>query len=257
MSTEYASSKLTKVYKYRKAVKLEFQDRKVVLPDDEKRKIEVYWEQARKKNDTLFNGDVLTIEKIDHFEDGICIYISLTDYAHLTYIMNHSGEEITGCKSVAAGGLLITKDGYILLGQMGEKTSFPGIIQCIGGGISKQDIFGKESPINTVIRECFEETGVLLEEKAVMQSERYIYIRDKMTTLGFCYVVNLNFSKEEILEIFENAKKTDDEISKLIFIKNDKNEIRKICEKCKLVDYLESVLFDYVGLSKVLEIKNL
>lgn len=257
MSAEYASGKLTKVYKYRKAVKLKFHDRRIVLTGDEKNKIRVYWEQARKKNDTLFNGDVLTIEKIENCEEGTCIHISLTDYAHLTYIMNHSGEKIIGCKSIAAGGLLITKDGYILLGQMGEKTSFPGIIQCIGGGISQQDIGEGESPINTVIRECFEETGVLLEEKSVIQSEKYIYIRDKMTTLGFCYIVHLDFGKEEIIEIFKNSKETDNEISRLIFIKNDKNEIKNICEKSKLVDYLESVLFDYAGLSKAMEIENL
>lgn len=69
---------------------------------------------------------------------------------------------MASCKSVAAGGLLITKDGYIIMGRMGEKTSFPGVIQCIGGGISEEDITGEEAPLNTVIRECYEEIGIYI-----------------------------------------------------------------------------------------------
>lgn len=47
---------------------------------------------------------------------------------------------MTKYRAVVIGGYLITSDGYYAFGKMAQKTSFPWVIQCIGGGLAKEDI---------------------------------------------------------------------------------------------------------------------
>lgn len=247
MSTEYVSTVSTEVYKCSTPFAFRLYNERLWLNAAEQNKIRTYWDEALKRNDTLFNGDVLTVKDIYAADGKVVIDLFLTDYAHLTYIMNHKDETVTGCRSTAAGGLLITKDDYILLGRMGQKTSFPGIIQCIGGGISKEDITGEEAPVNTVIRECYEEAGIRVGKDMVRVSEKYIYVRERMSTLGFCYVVSLDLSKDEAVCIFDG--RGDAEIEELICLKNKKEEIIKFCGQADTVDYLRPVLYDYAGIN--------
>ena len=256
MSVSYVSSNLTKVFTYTNTVNFNFHNNKLILDDKERNRVEDYWQKALIKNNSLFNGKVLTVQKLHCCEDNMVIDVCVTDYAHLIYVMNHEKAQITMCKALAAGALLTTKDNYILLGKMGEKTSFPSIIQCIGGGISEEDLIGEEAAIYTVIRECYEEIGIRIERRLAEPLKKYIYVRDKMTTLGFVYIVNLDLSKEEVKKIFRDFKRNNNEIDKLIYVKNAKEEIIKFCEENKLVDYLKPVLYDYSNICELSQFKE-
>lgn len=257
MSVSYVSSNLTKVFTYANTVNFRFHNNKLLLDDKERNRIENYWQKALIKNNSLFNGKVLTVQEIHYCENKMVIDVCVTDYAHLTYVMNHERTQITMCKALAAGALLTTKDDYILLGKMGEKTSFPGIIQCIGGGISEEDLIGEEAAIYTVIRECYEEIGIRIERGLADPLKKYVYIRDKMSTLGFVYIVNLDLSKEEVKKIFRDFKGDINEIDKIIYVKSAKEEIIRFCEENRLVDYLKPVLYDYSNICELSQIKDL
>lgn len=256
MSETYVSTNLTKVYKCMKLVNFKFSNHKLILNEDEYERIQDYWRNVLTNNNSLFNGRVLTVQKIDFGEERMTIDVGVTDYAHYTYIMNHEKEKITMCKAVAAGALLVTKDDYIFLGKMDAKTSFPGIIQCIGGGISEKDLTGEEATINTVIRECYEEIGIRIERDEVNSAEKYIYVRDKMSTLGFCYIVCSNLCKEEVKEIFRKHIGNSNEIEKLVYVKKDNEEIVKFCKENKLIDYLTPVLYDYLNICELSQIES-
>lgn len=78
-----------------------------------------------------------------------------------------------------------------------------------------------------------------------------------MSTLGFCYIVYLDLSRNEVKNIFDNLNKCNDEIEELICLKNEKNEISKFCDNNKLVDYLKPVLYDYANLGEIQYLKGL
>lgn len=242
----YVTTNNTKVYKCAKVVEIFNTKEKLSLDFDELSLINHNWNKALQENQTLFNGNVLSVKSLVNEEDKIKIWLVCTNYAHMIYSMNSLEEKITVCKAIASGGLLLTNDGYFVLGKMGKLTAFPDIIQCIGGGIEEKDINGKrEATVNTMIRECEEEIGVRIKEENIVCSSKYIYFREKMSTIGFCYIVNLDMSRNELCRVFESHKINNHEIDNVIFIRNSANDIIEFCQNNLLIDYAKSVLKDY------------
>ena len=132
---------------------------------------------------------------------------------------------------------------------MGKKTSFPGVIQCIGGGLDLGDINkGGEATVNTVIRECEEEIGIGISKEDIIDNKKYVYLREKMSTIGFCYIVNLKMNHTELLKIFETHKVSHNEIEELILVGNSSDNIISFCQNSMLVDYLKDVVLDFSGI---------
>lgn len=251
MSISYVSSNKTQIYRCEKQLRININEEKIELKPEEIEKKNIFWKKSLSKNSKLFNGKVLSVDNIKYEENSIFLELNYTDYAHLNYIMNYGVSEITPCRSVAAGALLITRDEFAIVGKMGQDTSFPGIIQCIGGGISEKDFENNisEVTLKTVIRECEEEIGIVLDKYVKEDLKKYVYIREKMSTFGVVYVINLELNRKQLFEKYLNSKdKIDNEIEKLIPVKCDEISIRKFCDENFLVDYLEAVLCDYIGI---------
>lgn len=255
-SVSYVTGNKTKVYKCNKKIKCICREETKELPEKELLHIGRFWQEMVKKNTSLFNGKVLTAEHIVNKDNEITIQMMCTDYAHLTFTMNFLNENITVCKSIASGGLLVTSDNYLVFGKMGKTTSFPGVIQCIGGGIDMGDFDANadtEPTANTVIRECEEEIGIRISKEDIKCTEKYLYLREKMSTIGFCYVVQLNINHYELSKFFESYKISHDEIEELVFIKNSPNDIVAFCQNNMLVDYIKGVVLDYSGINSLEE----
>lgn len=110
----------------------------------------------------------------------------------------------------------ITNDNYLVFGKMGKMTSFPGVIQCIGGGLDLRDINkGGRATVNTVIRECEEEIGIRIAKENIIDNKKYVYFREKMSTIGFCYIANLEMNHTELVKIFEAHKVFHKEIEEI------------------------------------------
>lgn len=259
MSVSYVSSNKTQIYRCEKQLRMNITGKKVKLKEEEVEKKNKFWKKSLAKNSKLFNGKVLSVDNIKRTGDAIYLALNYTDYAHLNYIMNHGIGEMAPCRSVAAGALLITKDNFAIVGKMGKDTSFPGVIQCIGGGFSENDIENniEEATLKTVIRECHEEIGIELCNQSIEVRNKYIYIRENMSTFGVAYVINLDLNKNQLFEIFANCNdKNDNEIEELIAVRCDKTSIKKFCEDTSLVDYLNSILFDYIGIYDLAYFEN-
>ena len=91
-------------------------------------------------------------------ENEILITCKKTNYLHYLYDERIGLSEQYACSSLVAGCLLETSDGYYIIGELADNTSFPHCMQVSGGSADDNDIENEEIDIyNTIIRECQEE----------------------------------------------------------------------------------------------------
>lgn len=227
-------------------MKIKLLDEKFCFSFDEDIKIKKYWEGKVNKNPKLFNGPIFNIKSISNNNHLINIDMNISNYAHYSYMLDNKIYDNNICKAIAVGGLIVTNDNTIVLGKMNDNTSFPNIIQCIGGGIDKQDIIdGFIDPIQTLKREFKEEIGIDLENDEIEVSRNYITTRKFWSLFGICYIVNLNMDSQELYNSFEKFRSSSkqDEIKELVFIKNDTQSIINFCKQnTNKIDYLEKLL---------------
>lgn len=244
MSSQYVCGKNTKVFVCNDKVSFGLSETEISLSEAEKTTICNYWKEAVDKNPDLFDGVVLSVKSVEKVSDEIIIELEKTHYAHMTYVMNHMNERITKCRAVAVGGSIVTIDGYYVFGKMSNHTSFPGVIQCIGGGLSEEDLFDGD-PVHTFLRECREEIGLTGEDIVSIDNKKYIYIRDNQSTIGICYIAKTGLTKETLLQRFkENA--TDGEIESLVFVQETYEAVYDLLRQPSLVDYAKVILENYL-----------
>lgn len=239
VSSRYVCGNNTKIFVCNDKVSFCLSDTEISLNDAEKNTIRKYWKEAADKNPNLFDGVVLSIKSVEKSSQGIKIELEKTRYSHMTYVMNHQNENITKCRAVAVGGYIVTMDGYYVLGKMSDHTSFPDVIQCIGGGLSEEDIFDGD-PVHTFLRECREEIGLTSEDIISIDNKKYVYIRDNQSTVGICYTAKTGLTKETLLQRFEETA-TDGEIASLVFVEGTYEAMSDLLKQQSLVDYAKII----------------
>ncbi len=134
--------------------------------------VEAFWESVRNHEPQFFRGPVLSVTGVQADANGPTLLTRWTDYAHFLYSHRHWPAEHPGYVRVLfAAACLITRDGYLLAAEMGEKTVRPGWIQAVGGSAEPSDVSdGLFDPIRSVRREVAEETGLDLADPGVAQS---------------------------------------------------------------------------------------
>lgn len=82
------------------------------------------------------------------------------------------------CYNLNSGILLETRDGYYIIGEMSETTSYPKGLQISGGNLDENDIdqYGRVNIINNVARELKEELGIDLFDKSTVQEYQMQYM---------------------------------------------------------------------------------
>lgn len=108
--------------------------------------------------------------------------------------------------------MLETNDGFFVLCELDDKTSFPKVLQIPGGNIDKKDINnGEIDCLKTIIRETKEEVNIDLNNKSVVQEYKIngFYNADEGVQPGtqVFALVKLNINKEEMEKHFENYYK--------------------------------------------------
>lgn len=240
MSSQYVCGNNTKVFVCNDKVSLCLSETEISLSEAERNTIHKYWKEAVDKKPNLFDGVVLSIKSVEKLSHEIKIELEKTRYSHMTYLMNHNNENITKCRAVAVGGSIVTIDGYSVFGKMSNHTSFPGVIQCIGGGLSEQDIFDGD-PVHTFLRECREEIGLTRDDIIAVDNKKYFYIRENQSTVGICYTAKIGLTKETLLQRFEKTA-TDGEIESLVFVNETYEEMSDLLMQSSLVDYAKVII---------------
>ena len=149
-------------------IKVKYYDEYIKLPDQIQGKIDSKWSEFLQGNSTLWDGDIYCVDNIRMSENYIEITCKKGKYSHYLYQERIGLPKEYECRNISAGALLETNDGYFVLGELDENTSYPTVLQIPGGNIDKKDISnGKIDCIKTIIRETNEEINSDLNDKKI------------------------------------------------------------------------------------------
>jgi len=147
----------------KKAPKLLYSGERITLPNSVIEQIEKYWLELISSGKNFRRGDVFTISKVNEKNGEISVEISLSDYAHYLATINGKIDKEYACRVVHSSVMIETLDGEFIFGEMGGDTALPGRIQCIGGGITREDLSNDGKTIDiekNAANEMAEEVGL-------------------------------------------------------------------------------------------------
>lgn len=219
---------MSKIVRANKPIILKFEDREINLPNRLKEDIKKFWKEAVKENPNLYNGQDYVVEKVIETEQNIQMLVAKTNYAHYLYDERIGiKEDNYRCCSPWGGILLITKDGYFVIGEMNSTTSIPYCLQISGGGIDITDIENGIINIDlNITRELKEELNLNL-DNIDYKLEFIEYPSKTRNVYGFIAIGKIDQTKDELNRYFEEYKeyliKNDLEVefNKLIFLKKE------------------------------------
>ena len=205
---------------------------KLELPKKLQIQIEEFWKNQVKENPHLFNGEVWTVTSFEELPDKIKIEIQKTNYAHYLFDERIGIEGKYTCYNLSCGILLETKDGYYIIGEMNETTSYPRGLQISGGNLDQNDIKenGEVDIVNNVARELKEELNIDLFDKTLVKEYKMMYMEipeGKRHSYAPMMKGILSITSKEMEEQYRNYKNKlekigeDVEFTRLHFIKKE------------------------------------
>lgn len=214
----------------KKQVKTKTIYKRMNLPQSLRDKIDEFWKKQVEVNPNLFNGEVWNVTKMEDNKDNILLTIEKTDYAHYLYDERHGIEEKYACHNLAGGTYIVTKDGYAVIGELDDTTSYPKMMQVSGGGIDeKYDIVnGEFDLIKTAKRELKEELNLELDSKEQIESYNFEYVEvPEGKRHSYCVILKAYsvYTKNQLEEHFKKYYKyleennEEKEFKKLHFLK--------------------------------------
>lgn len=215
-----------------KKMKVIAKDEIIKLPNDLKEKIKENFQLMKNGGANIWNGKVICVTKCDVTENEVEIICNKSDYAHYLYGERIGCTKEYECKNLSAGCLLETIDGYYVLGELDDNTSYPTMLQVTGGGIDFKDIeSGIILPEKTIVREALEELNIDLDNKDLILDNKlsYIYVSEENEQPGV-QIFSKAIIKMTMLELrsyYENYYKylrendLEREFKKLHFLRKD------------------------------------
>ncbi len=205
----------------------------IELPSKLKEKINKNFENMKKTGANIWNGEVICVSKCNIEDDEVEIICKKSNYAHYLYGERIGCPKGYECKNLSAGCLLETIDGYYIVGELDDNTSYPAMLQVTGGGIDKKDIVGENIEIEqTILREAREELNVdLSDEKNILYNKiSYMYVTEDNEQSGVQLFskAKTKMTAKEIRKYFESYYKylkennLEIEFGKLHFLKKEK-----------------------------------
>lgn len=224
-----------------KKIQAKLKDEIIQLPIELKEKIKESFEEIKKSGANIWNGEVLCVSKCDIEDDKVKIFCKKSNYAHYLYGERNGCPKEYECKNLSAGCLLETIDGYYIVGELDESTSYPTMLQLTGGEVEKRDIVNEKIDVEqTIIRETMEELRINLnDQKRILYNKiNYIYVSEKDEQPGVTVFskAKINMTAEEMKRYFEDYYKylkennLEIEFKKLHFLKKEDavEELKKI-----------------------------
>lgn len=224
------------------------------LPYSLQESINTFWDSWTKEKPYLTRGDIYSISHMSLFEEELKITLQKTDYAHFLYSKQKlSADHRYKCRGVVANGVILTKDGYFVIGEMNTHTSTPGRLQFIAGGIDTSDIRGNVvNMFENLSRESQEEIGIDLTDSNVVSEVTSKYIVH-WQSIALVYLIELIIDSHELklhYDSFESkllSKSIIPEFSSIVFVHaNRLSEFLKNDQRSKL-DFLPKVLEQLSG----------
>ena len=233
-------------------IRAELSSEKFELPLKFKQEIEKFWDKASKENTNLWNGEQICVSEFKRSEEKIMITCKKSDYAHYLYDERIGLPIQYACSSLVAGCLLETSDGYYIVGELANNTSYPHCLQISGGSCDDNDIMnGKINIFNTIQREVQEELNINLQDINQVEQCKIKYINlpsEKAHTYILFAKGILKMNMREMEEHYKTYLKYlqdnngEVEFDKIHFIRkgNVEDELRKFNNPKR--EYLEKLL---------------
>ena len=208
------------------------------LPIKLKEEINENFEIIKNTGINIWNGEVLCVSECNIGDDKVEIICKKSDYTHYLYGERIGCPRKYECKNLSAGCLLETIDGYYIVGELDNNTSYPTMLQVTGGNIDKKDIInGKIDIEQTIKREALEELKIDLNDtdNVLFNKMSYIYVseKDEQPGVQLFSKAKTKMSVEEIKNHFERyysylkENNLEIEFKKLHFL-NKTNAIREL-----------------------------
>ena len=205
----------------------------IELPIELKNKINENFEKLKKTGANIWNGEVLCVSECNIKGDEVEIICKKSDYAHYLYGERIGCPKGYECKNLSAGCLIETIDGYYIVGELDNNTSYPTMLQVTGGGIDKKDIINEKIDVEqTIKREAIEELNLdLCDEKNILYNRiSYMYISENNEQPGVQLFskAKIKLKAEEMRKYYESYYKyleennLEIEFKKLHFFKKEK-----------------------------------
>lgn len=191
--------------------------RKMNLPEKLKEKIKTFWQEQVKDNPNLFNGETWNVTKMEEKENEIVLTVEKTDYAHYIYDERHGvDDEQYFCHNLASGVYIVTGDGYGVVGELDDSTSYPRCLQVSGGGLdATKDLINNEFDlVKTAERELKEELNLELNNKQQISKYCFEYLEvPEGKRHAYCALLKAitTLTAKELEEHFNKYKKYLDE----------------------------------------------
>ena len=172
-----------------KKIKVILKDEVIKLPAKLKKDIDENFENMKKAGANIWNGEVICVSECNIDDDKVEIICKESDYAHYLYGERKGCSKEYECKNLSAGCLIETLDGYYVVGELDDNTSYPTMLQVTGGEIDKKDIINEKIDVEqTIVREAIEELKINIKKKkdTLYNRIRVIYMfQKKMSNLEF------------------------------------------------------------------------
>ena len=231
-------------------VRITVSPERMYLPHSLHESINLYWESLKASGKTFHRGTIFSIKEMIEARDKLHITLQKTDYAHFLYSKYNKLPIDYECRVIVANGLIVTKDNYIVLGEMNSRTASPGRLQFIAGGIDESDINQQSVNIfKSLIRETKEEIGVDLTNSNLVEKVRPRYIVH-WGSVALVYLIQLAIDRSELqnrYKQFEIALKkagVEPEFSSIILLSADCESISNFLkyDNRPRLDFLSAVL---------------
>lgn len=224
-----------------KELKLLCNNSLIKLPSNLQEKINNHFENIKNSGANVWNGEVFCVTNYKVEDNFVEIVCKKSDYAHYLYEERIGCEKQYECRNLSGGCLIETIDGYYIIGELDDSTSYPNMLQIPGGNIDKTDIINEKIDIEkTIIRETKEEVNINLNDKNMMISNdiNYLYISEEGIQPGaqIFSKAKIKMTADEFKKHFENYNKflkennLEIEFKKLYFLKKEKavEELKKL-----------------------------
>lgn len=215
-----------------KNVNIIVKDEQVQLPENLRKKILENFENMKKSGSNIWNGALLCVSDVDIGSTTVKLICKKSDYAHYLYGEHIGCPTEYECRNLSAGCFLETKDGYYVVGELDDTTSYPNMLQTTGGGIDKKDI--SDGIINveqTIIREALEELNINLNDgNTVLYNKlNYLFVSGENEQPGVQVFskAQIKMTSREMEEYFQEynnylrANQLEVEFKKLHFLKRE------------------------------------
>ena len=213
----------------------------IELPSDLYEKINNHFENIKNSGANVWNGEVFCITNYKIEGNYVEIVCKKSDYAHYLYEERIGCEKQYECRNISGGCLIETIDGYYIIGELDDSTSYPHMLQIPGGNIDKTDIINEKIDIEkTILRETKEEVNIdLNDEKLILYNNiSYLYMSEPGVQPG-CEIftkAKIKMTADEFKKHFEDyntylkENNLEIEFKKLYFLKKEKaiDELKKL-----------------------------